>query len=145
MTDSRLESNQADERGGGVYTDGFGDLRQISGSRILANTSPDGGGVYNIGTSLQIEDSLICGNTVGQVEGDLYVDLGGNTISDSGPCIEIPGDFDGNNVVDGADLAVILGSWGPCTSADCVADLDDNGTVDGGDLALVLANWGTHQ
>lgn len=42
--------------------------------------------------------------------------------------------------VDGADLAAILGSWGPCP-APCAADLDASGTVDGADLAIVLASW----
>lgn len=53
------------------------------------------------------------------------------------PCV---GDLDGNGVVDGADLAAVLGSWGKCTG--CAADLDGNGLVDGADLAAVLGAWG---
>lgn len=49
-------------------------------------------------------------------------------------------DFDANGVVDGSDLAVILGFWGAC--AGCPADLNDDGIVDGVDLALVLGQWG---
>lgn len=48
-------------------------------------------------------------------------------------------DLDCNGLVDGNDLSILLGQWGPCT--DCVADLDDNGIVDGADLALVLGQW----
>lgn len=51
-----------------------------------------------------------------------------------------PGDLDLNGTVDGADLAIVLGSWGAC--AGCVADIDGNGVVDGGDLAVVLGSWG---
>ena len=49
-------------------------------------------------------------------------------------------DLDGSGGVDGGDLALVLGSWGPC--AGCAADVDGSGTVDGGDLALLLGSWG---
>ncbi|HMN97644.1 MAG TPA: hypothetical protein PKC43_14415 [Phycisphaerales bacterium] len=50
-------------------------------------------------------------------------------------------DLDGNGVVDGADLGILLSSWGPCTPALC-ADLDGNGVVNGADLGVLLAAWG---
>jgi hypothetical protein len=53
------------------------------------------------------------------------------------PCL---GDIDGNGTVDGADLAFVLGAWGPC--ANCDADLSENGTVDGLDLGILLGAWG---
>ena len=52
---------------------------------------------------------------------------------------EVPGDLDGDGVVGGADLGLLLAAWG---SADTDADLDGNGTVDGSDLGLMLASWG---
>ena len=57
------------------------------------------------------------------------------------PEASCPGDLDGNGVVDGGDLGLLLGSWGPCPSP-CPADLDGNGAVDGGDLGLMLGAWG---
>lgn len=54
----------------------------------------------------------------------------------------IPGDFNDDGIVDGADLAVMLGAWGPCGDPDnCPADLNGDGEVDGSDLALLLGNW----
>jgi hypothetical protein len=50
-----------------------------------------------------------------------------------------PEDLDGNGVIDGADLATLLGAWGTNNPA---ADIDDNGTVDGADLATLLGAWG---
>jgi hypothetical protein len=50
------------------------------------------------------------------------------------------GDLDGNGVVDGADLALLLGAWGPCPG--CAADLDGDGVVSGADLAILLGDWG---
>jgi predicted dienelactone hydrolase len=49
------------------------------------------------------------------------------------------GDFDGNGIVDGADLSLLLNGWGSSSSG---LDIDGNGLVDGGDLAQVLNGWG---
>lgn len=51
----------------------------------------------------------------------------------------VPGDLDGDGSVGGADLGLLLGSWGPCGG--CPADLDGNGTVDGADLGALLGAW----
>ena len=50
-----------------------------------------------------------------------------------------PGDINGDGVVDGADLAMLLGSWGPC--AGCPADINGDGIVNGADLGILLGNW----
>ena len=56
----------------------------------------------------------------------------------------IPPDLDGNATVDGADLGLLIGAWGPCPSGGlCIADIDNNGTVDGADLGLLISAWGT--
>jgi hypothetical protein len=51
------------------------------------------------------------------------------------PC---QGDFDGNDVVNGADLGVLLAQWGSAGSA----DLNGDGTVNGADLGTLLSKWG---
>jgi hypothetical protein len=43
-------------------------------------------------------------------------------------------------VVDGGDLAVILGGWGIVGPSS--ADLNGDLLVDGNDLALMLGSWG---
>lgn len=50
------------------------------------------------------------------------------------------GDANGDGLIDGADIAIVLGEWGRTTDA---ADLDGSGLVDGSDLAMVLGNWGS--
>ena len=50
----------------------------------------------------------------------------------------VPGDLNGDGVVDGADLGILLAAWG---GDDAAADLDGNGVVDGADLASLLADW----
>jgi plastocyanin len=51
-----------------------------------------------------------------------------------------PADFDGDEEVGPFDLALLLGSWGPCPG--CPADLDGDEEVGPFDLALLLGSWG---
>ena len=53
------------------------------------------------------------------------------------PC---PGNLNGDEGVGPFDLAIVLGSWGPCEG--CPADFDGDGDVDAADLAFVLGSWG---
>ena len=53
--------------------------------------------------------------------------------------IDCLGDLNGDDVVNGADLTLVLGAWG---SDDATADLNDDGTVNGADLTLLLGAWG---
>ena len=46
-------------------------------------------------------------------------------------------DLNGDNVVDGQDLAQVLAFWG-----NAGGDIDGDGTTGGTDLASVLADWG---
>lgn len=48
-------------------------------------------------------------------------------------------DLDGNGVVNGTDLAMLLAAWGPNGS---IADLNGDGVVNGADLSAMLLNWG---
>jgi hypothetical protein len=50
------------------------------------------------------------------------------------------GDLDGDGVVGGGDLAIMLLDFGDCPG--CVSDLDGSGTVDGGDIAFLLLLFG---
>lgn len=50
-----------------------------------------------------------------------------------------PGDLNGDGVVNGVDLAVVLASWGAANGSP--ADLNGDGQVNGIDLASLLASW----
>jgi murein tripeptide amidase MpaA len=54
------------------------------------------------------------------------------------PC-GVPGDLDGNGIVDAGDVGLLLLQFGACTG--CSGDLDGNGTVDAGDLGLLLLQY----
>lgn len=49
----------------------------------------------------------------------------------------LEGDFDGDWIVNGTDLGLLLGSWGQPGPT----DLDDSGTTDGQDLGVLLGHW----
>ena len=57
------------------------------------------------------------------------------------PCV---GDLNDDREVNGADLALLLNSFGPCNEPLCPADLTGtgDGVVDGSDLATLLNGWG---
>jgi thermitase len=49
-----------------------------------------------------------------------------------------PADLDGDGIVDGTDLAILLAAWGTAGTA---ADINRDGVVDGTDLTTMLARW----
>lgn len=48
------------------------------------------------------------------------------------------GDLNGDGAVNGGDVTIILGAWGPGGPP---ADVTGDGTVDGADIAWILGNW----
>jgi len=53
----------------------------------------------------------------------------------------VPADLNGDGVVNGADLAIVLGAWST-NGGGTGADINGDGTVNGADLAVVLGSWG---
>jgi hypothetical protein len=53
-----------------------------------------------------------------------------------------PADLNHDGVVNGADLGLLLGSWGPCVNPPCIGDINHDGNTDGADLGLLLGAWG---
>ena len=71
------------------------------------------------------------------VVGEIFTDDGWATeiASFSMPLV---GDLNGDGIVDGADLSILLGDWGTFPS---MSDLNGDGFVDGADLTILLGNW----
>ena len=99
--------------------------------------SEEGGGLWVKPSfnSVDLSDSSICFNTEHNLFGR-YTDLGDNTVCD---CV---GDFTYSGFVDGGDISILLGYWGPCLEEDCIADLNFDGVINGADLAILLGLWG---
>lgn len=63
--------------------------------------------------------------------------------SSSANASNCPADLNGDGVVNGADLGLLLQNWGPCPRKQpCLGDINGDGVVDGADLGLVLQSWG---
>jgi hypothetical protein len=58
-----------------------------------------------------------------------------------GTLVSISADLNGDALVDGADLGLMLGAWGECPKGCCDADLNGDGEIDGADLGLLLGEW----
>ena len=68
-------------------------------------------------------------------------DVNANGILDECECsADLNADLNGDGNVNAADLAMLLGSWGPC--AGCPADFNGDDQVDAFDLAQLLGHWG---
>ena len=66
--------------------------------------------------------------------GTLTVTPGATTCAP--PC---PADLDGNGIVNGADLGIVLGNWGNSGAG----DINGDGVVNGADLGAILGAYGT--
>lgn len=115
--------------GGGFGTDL---LALETGTGTLYSVSA-GGVKTQLGTGITLAEDLAIGPC-----GAVYVSRRtlGEVLRISSPPSP---DINGSEVVDGADLGLLLGAWG---STDCTADLNQDGIVDGADLGLLLGDWG---
>ncbi len=145
----------------GTEDDDFGDLRLRPGSPCIDSAdnsavSPDETDLDDDGDTDEpipldldgnprfVDDPTTadCTQAPGQCGECPVVDMGAYEFQD-GTKTCCPADLDGDGEVGPADLAELLGSWGPCE--ECPADLDLNGNVGPFDLALLLGTWGPCQ
>lgn len=133
-------NNAAD--GGGLYNTGCCP-KTLTSCTVRSNVASGlGGGMYNRDSSPDLTDSIVCGNLSDQIDGG-FNDIGGNLISADCENTNSP-DLNGDGVVDGADLTIVLGTWGRCPAgSSCQADLTGDFVVNGADLTIVLGNWGS--
>ncbi len=170
VVDTIVENNTANSRGGGMHiVDGTPHLVRtvvrnnissnivggvswvpagnaaaflsIDGCNVTGNTAAvvQGGiGILEDGatTKVSLHGTSVCGNLPRPNVAGRFNDLGGNVICDC------TGDLNLDGVVNGADLGLMLSSWGPCGSS-CPYDLNVDGVVNGADLGLMLSAWGT--
>ncbi len=85
--------------------------------------------------TISLQSTSVCNNTPRPNISGSWADLGGNSICD---CV---GDLTLDGIVNGADLGILLASWGQCTG-NCGSDLNLDGMVNGADLGVLLAAWG---
>ena len=77
----------------------------------------------------------------GQILSGALLDIDANGIPDVCEPPLCPGDLITDGVVDGVDLAALLGAWGS-SGGPWNADVTMDGIVDAADLAVLLGSWG---
>jgi hypothetical protein len=76
----------------------------------------------------------ICSNAPFNVDGPFLLEVPASVCD----CLA---DLNGDGVVSGGDLGLLLNAWGP-TAPSGAGDVNHDGLVDGADLALMLNSWG---
>lgn len=70
------------------------------------------------------------------------VDMGAYELQTPPPPV-CPGDANGDQVVNSADLSVLLGNFGQSVSGSSNGDFNDDGVVNSADLSVLLSNFGS--
>lgn len=137
VTGTTFDSNVADS-GAGLYTNAVSGI--VVDTRFQRGTAAEGGGIRNEQPdqeSLSIGSSLFCGSIGGDVVGSWEdLDDANHFLEECSPL----GDLDGDGIVNGADLSLLLGMWST-NGFPYGADLNFDGFVDGADLTIQLGNW----
>ena len=135
MIRCRFEGNIATDRGG-VMENFVSGTPLFFDCLIRGNLAGiDGGAIVNLdGTTVDLQNTLVCGNTGLQIVGG-YTDLGGGCVREE--CLQADLNCDG--VVDSIDLGYLLAAFGDDNPR---ADLDGDGTVNSADLGVMFVLWG---
>ena len=113
------------------------DACAVSGNSALVTQGGIGISAPSTGTpAISLHSTNVCGNAPRPNVSGPWTNLGGNTICD---CVS---DLNLDGVVNGADMGLMLSSWGPC-GTNCPYDLNTDGQVNGADLGVLLSAWGT--
>lgn len=138
MVNCTFNCNSATMDGGALYLDSLSVSTVVDCTFQQNRTAGAGGGIFFNSNSQSLQTSVLCGNIPDQTQG-VFFNVGGNTIAST--CVACP-DVNGDGIVNGGDLSILLSSWGACTASTCPGDINMDGVVDGADFALVLSAWG---
>ena len=139
-----IQSNGSGQSGGALYV-GADNSLTVTACTISDNLAMlDGGGAFvEPQATLNLGTTTVCDNEPNNVAG-AWIDQGGNEVCDDKPD-PIPGDTNGDSVVNIADLLIVINGWGVCESPcppSCAADLTGDCNVNVNDLLMVINNWG---
>jgi hypothetical protein len=126
MLECTVTGNAADSDSGGVYVTSGGSI-VFNAGRLCGNTAPASPQIGNgSGVDIQFLDQACFQSSCED-------------------CPDVPAcvpDLNTDGMVNGADLGLMLASWGRGCPLPCAADLNGDQNVNGADLGLLLAAWG---
>lgn len=106
--------------------------------QAIASDAPNNGRIqWSVPPGTQTSEDCYIRLTLNTDPPVTVITPGAFTIVSSGE--PIPGDANGDGLVDIDDIFAILAAWGPCDA--CLEDVNDDGVVDIDDIFEVLANW----
>lgn len=97
--------------------------------RVRFDATGKAPGVYTATATVHVSDE----NLTGAANSTIALTLKATVVA-----VGNPADLNGDGVVNGADLAILLNAWGTAGPG----DIDQNGVVDAADIALLLGVWG---
>jgi hypothetical protein len=126
----------------------------LIGCTVTSNSVDGTGGAFLLTSSgtVILESTRVCGNLAPNGV-QVHLNGGGGTVvedlrscvsSDCASCPATPacvGDINWDGAVTGADLGLLLSSWGTCPG--CAEDLNFDGLVNGLDLGMLQGTWGS--
>jgi hypothetical protein len=124
LTNVTFTMNTASSSGGGVNN--FSGNATFTNVTFLSNTAPQGGGFYNSSGSPTLRNSIVWGNSGGQISGAA-------TVSDS----VVQGGYTGTNVLTGDPLLGILGDYTGFTQT--IPLLPGSSAIDAGNNTVCAA------
>ena len=100
-------------------------------ANVVVRFNPTGlaPGTYQATATIRTSDENVPGAANSQIVATLVATLGGSSNAS---------DLNGDGVVNGADLGILLAAWGGSGTG----DLNGDGTINGADIGILLANWG---
>lgn len=143
---------------------GFGTAVAVSDGQVVVGAAevdpadPWSGGMFRfrkegerwvlVGAS-QGDQEAAYGTALASRGGTLVVAAPGATLQESVPnqgfvdifTTLLPGDLNGDGVVNGLDLGILLAAWSPAPPEGSPADLNGDGQVNGADLAILIGAW----
>ena len=99
--------------------------------------------LYNTEETIKASDPFwfVFNNEMPEADHQAAIDwVNANLAVEPSCAADVSPDGDGDGIVNAADLAALLASWGPCPG--CATDLTGDKVVGAADLANLLADWG---